>query len=304
MRTRRLAVLATVALALAAVVVGAAVGSSGAAAGSAKRSRPAIALRAARALVRRVNLPPSARRRAALTSYRKDAWAEAFAQASWTDPGSPRAVLSYVRRHPPSGSHLAWTGSDGDPGQVGSEILIAYAFPPQRPVLDNRVVQVFASWLRNGATRIVVGGQSDWIVPRPASEHIPVSVSRIHIAGQVFIGGRSFHPHRYLGLTVTNRRSVERVVRVVNALPLTPPIPESCPAPMPSDRNPERIISMTFIGHGVSRPVARLVYDRTYPGPGGDCDPVALTIRGRPRHPLIGGTFLRAIGRIVGRPLT
>jgi hypothetical protein len=63
---------------------------------------------------------------------------------------------------------------------------------------------------------------------------------------------------------------------------------------------------MTFARTPGGTPLAVLTYEdyRPWSAPSEACRPIELTIDGRPQHPLIGGTFLNTIERLLRTDLT
>jgi hypothetical protein len=67
--------------------------------------------------------------------------------------------------------------------------------------------------------------------------------------------------------------------------------------------DPKDIMMRFRSASGASLAVLTYIDDRPWSAPSTGCKAVALTIRGRPQPPLIGGHFLRALGRLLGRLL-
>ncbi len=146
----------------------------------------------------------------------------------WTVPGSPGVVLAYVRAHPPSGAKLAESGS-GTIGLSGAAIEnVAYTWPAIAGVIGARELAVTVTALPDRVTGVLAQAQSDWIVPRPASEHVPAVVREVDITIA-----------KVNGLTTVSRRlttvaKVRKIVSLIDAMPTVQPGAYSCPLLLPT----------------------------------------------------------------------
>jgi len=294
---RRLVLAAVAGVAVAMAVVGVA------AAGSRSANR-AAARRDAHSLLAKLVLPAGAIRivsepRGDNGYLKASGWLEgddahALAHRWWEVPGTPDGVIAYVRAHPPAGSRLFGTGTAGNLYNATSADSVYYERPGVRDVLGFRELDVTATALPDGETGVLAEAQSDWIVPRPSSEQVPPSTAEIDITS----GAPGQQPAE--SLSVTEPSEVSGIVRLINAMPIAQPISYGCPA-----LTDPRLVTMTFRAATGSPPLAVLTYYdfRPWSGPSQGCKTVELRIGGRRRDPLIGGDFLRAIGRILGRSL-
>jgi hypothetical protein len=298
MSTRRLLLAAAVGLGVAAAVVG------GAAAGSRSANR-AASRGDARSLLARLVLPAGATRLASeppgdhaylkvAAALEADA-ARSLAHGWWEVPGTPDVVLAYIRAHRPAGGKLFATGAGGNLRNATSAETLDYQWPGVRNVLGYRELAVTATALADGETGVLAEAQSDWIVPRPSGEQIPPSTGEIDITS-----GTPGQPPTE-SLSVSKPSQVRKIVKLINALPIAQPIAYMCPALIDP-----RLVVMTFRTATGGPALAVLTYYdyRPWSGPSAACKTVGLTIGGRRQDPLVGGSFLQAIGRMLGTSLT
>ncbi|MFZ0043428.1 MAG: hypothetical protein WAK93_19115 [Solirubrobacteraceae bacterium] len=297
MRTRRLV------LVLGAALLAAAVAVSVAAAGSLTGNRRA-ARRDAPLLLAKLILPPGAihlpTEPAGDNGYLKPMealesdMAHVVARAWWQLPGTPAEAIAFIRAHPPAGPQLSSTGSLGNRNTGTSALSLSYQWRGVGEKLGQRELTVTTTALPNGQTGLLAEAQSDWIVPRPKSERIPSSTRLIQIttgtSGAKWTGF----------LSVTGAAKVDRIVGLINGLAIAQPIVYVCPP----QTNP-RLITMTFRASPDTRALAVLTYADYQPwsGPSEACKTVQLTVGGRRQDPLIGASFLKTIGRLLGTSL-
>jgi hypothetical protein len=295
---RRLVLAGVVGVALSAAVVGVATAGSGSANRAASR-------RDARSLLAKLALPAAASR---LFSEPRGDHAYLKAQGAlegdeartvahgwWEVPGTPGDVIAFVRAHPPTGGAPFATGGAGNVYTGTSADSLYYQWPAVRGVLGYRELAVTATALPDGETGVLAEAQSDWIVPRPTAERIPLSTGEIDITS----GAPGQPPSE--ALSVRKASEIKKIVRLINGLPIAQPILFHCPA-----LTDPRLVRMTFRAATGSPALASLTYYdfRPWSGPSEACKTVDLTIAGRRQDPLIGGDFLQAIGRMLGRSLT
>lgn len=212
----------------------------------------------------------------------------------WKLRSSPRSVISYVEAHPPAGGRRSITATLGNARTGTSALMVTFQWPTIKRVLGYRAVAITATRLRDGLTGVLVEGQSDWIVERLRSERIPAGVSRILITSGV--PGHS----RRLSFHISRTRTVRQIVTVINRLRVTQPTDVSCPM-----MSRPRLITMRFSSVNRTQ-LAVLRYDDFWPwsAPATECKSVQLTIAGKSQPSLIGGEFLRTVGRLIGHALT
>jgi hypothetical protein len=257
-------------------------------------------------LVTKLNLPPGATRVGSEPAHDhgylhplpklESPLATATAHAWWTVHGDPRSVIAAIEADPPAGATQTGTGSGADSKTGTSELEVDYSWPPVTGVLRSRLLQVTVTSIGDGRTGVLAEAQSVWIVPRSASERIPATTQIVQITSTVPGAARGGN------LTVTRAARVRAIVALLNALPTVQPGAIPCPAfPDP------KLITMTFRTRsaGPALAVLRFFDYRPWRAAGsGQCDPVQLSIGGRPRTALDGGTFIHQIERIIGQSIT
>jgi hypothetical protein len=213
----------------------------------------------------------------------------------WELPGSPAQLIAFVRSHPPAGSARSESGNEGNLRTGTSALTQIYQWPAVRGVLGLRELQLTATVLPNGRTGVEAQSFSGWIRPRPSNEQIPADIDEINVTI-----GRPQEPPTQV-FSVTKASEVRAVVKVINSLSIVQSTANSCVLEM----DPQQV-TITFSAASQAKPVAVLTYldFRPWGGPSDACKSVALTINGRNQDELIGGDFLRTIGRILNRSLT
>jgi hypothetical protein len=255
----------------------------------------------ARSLLDRLVLPAGATRIAAephgdhtYLSVDPQGGVNATVHGWWEVSESPVELIAFLRSHPPAGGVQSETGDEGNSRIGTSAETLTYQWPTIRGVLDLRELDLAVTALPNGRTGVLAQSFSSWVRPRPSSEQIPADTDEI----EVTIG----NPHAPTrSLSVTNASQVQKIVKVINSLSIVQGGALSCVL----ETDPLQL-TMTFRTASQGKPVAVLTYldYRRWSGPSDACKPVALTLSGRKQDPLIGGYFLRTIGRILGRSLT
>lgn len=144
--------------------------------------------------------------------------------AWWRVPASPQSVLAYIASHSPAGSKLAFNGSGSGPR--GLEFAaVGYSWPAVSGVLGTRQLAITAVPLQGGHKSAVrVDAEDVWITPRPASERIPASSASLRL--EVRRGGSV----RQGPIELTSAPTLERVITLLNSLPLAQPGVYACPA--------------------------------------------------------------------------
>ncbi len=188
----------------------------------------------------------------------------------WVVPGTSAAVLAYVTSHPPAGSSRAFFSTAGMHGVTDLESE-GFAWAPVDGVLSTRWLVVAVAGLADGSTAVRADSQVVWLTPRPASEQIPSGSHLVRISVHSSI--KSSQP-RQRPLTVGSSRRVDRVVALLNSLPVAQPGLRSCPADFGI------VVRLAFAVRASARPLAVAEVD-----PAG-CGLVQLTIGGRREPPL------------------
>lgn len=211
--------------------------------------------------------------------------ASALSAARWRVPEPPGAVLSFVEAHLPPGSTLFSSGSSGPHPQSRSVIR---AWAPVPGVLDTRWLELVVTAGASGGSTLSAESQSQWVIVRPAAEHIGAGIRSVTVA---VTGPR----HRsLLSRTITAGPTVARLVTLFDALGIVQPVAINCPAQTPT---PMVTVSFWSGGSRASRPsaVARVSAgaDFHFPPsmPGWSCDPIALSIDGHAADALIGNVI-------------
>jgi hypothetical protein len=279
-----------------AVVDGRVVSASAAATVSGNRLR---AQRDARVLLAGVVLPPGAVRltaapaAAAVIANRFPGLASpalADVYGYWHAPGPPGMVLAYIGAHTP---HLARAASGGGGSRRSglSWSFLDLEVAPVPGVLDARWLVVKVVGLPGGATAVRVDAEVVWVIPRSASERIPAAVRELDVTR-----GRPGQPP-VVSVTVTNPATIARIVSLINSLPTVQPYPLHCPS-WPADAP---LVTLTFRaargGPVVAQPSE--LADATEPTTG--CDPMNLTLFGKPQTPLLdGAAAIRTVQQLLG----
>jgi hypothetical protein len=260
-----------------------------------------VAQRDAANLLQRLHLPPAAVRSPTEPSgdggHLKpvpllNATSAAVDQHDWWQvPGSPSAVLAYVKSHRLSGSKF-----DGSGGLYHSGALVdrslTFEWPPVRGVLGERELTVTLIALPGGETGVLAQAQSNWIVARSRSERIPATVREVDISSAMLDGPTS------VALSVTVGSKVRSLVRLLDALPVVQPAVYLCPALI---ENGARVITFSFRASAAGPLLARATYV-AYPHlayDSGPCNAIDLTIAGRRQNPLLGGDFVSRVQRLL-----
>jgi hypothetical protein len=239
------------------------------------RARRAAARDAQRRL-EGLRLPPGAKQVSTAPSGSGDALQSPFSEpatpnlidlhAWWTVPGSPLEALSWIKKHPPSGSTLKFEGSSENHG-VTTSWDIGFVWPPIKGIAEGRMLLVTATTGAENETALRVDAQAVWVVPRPSSERVP--------AGSQFLDltvGRPGKPQRRL--SVTDPSFVKKIVAAINDLPIVQPGFFSCPA---GPITPPVAVRLVF--RIASGGPALAEAEQQLPG-GSPCQPMRLTIRG------------------------
>jgi hypothetical protein len=147
-------------------------------------------------------------------------------------PGQPRAVLSWISAHLPSGFTAAGSGSATFRNSSGALIESqgdAFTLSPVPGVLPQRQLVVTAMPYR-GQTALRTDAQVAWLPARPAAERIPSGVRAVTVTPVFGLNpdpGRDRLDHAF---TVTEPPQVARIVALANGLTIFPPGARPCPA--------------------------------------------------------------------------
>lgn len=154
----------------------------------------------------------------------------------WVMPGSPDEAISWVQAHPPTGAGPAVVQREPSWARLPSSVGFEWAEVPgaRGPV----TLGVSIMSLPGGGTGLRVSAEGFWLRPRPASEVIPAGMRRLAITALLRgpPGRGSRRPQARLRqppVIVTDPARIERVVSLLNALPLVQPLRGAAP-PCPS----------------------------------------------------------------------
>jgi hypothetical protein len=256
------------------------------------------ARRDARYLLSRLRVPPGATSVSAQPAG-ADGWLKAApaltgtsagAHAWWTVPGTPDAVLADIRSRPPVGATLLGTATAGNSrtGRMVQEL--DYGWPAIPGVIRSRQLAISVTTVSGGVTGVLVQAESEWTVPRPASERVPAGTHEIDITVAP-PGGPVTRT-----LAVTDPGKIRRIVALFDAMPIAQPGTYACPLEL----NP-RLLTFTFRAAPDGAALAQATYTAFGSNPGsGLCSPIQFTIAGRRQDPLIGGAFVTQVQRMLG----
>jgi hypothetical protein len=140
-------------------------------------------------------------------------------------PGSPNAVLAWLRDHPPAGTRPLGSGTVSGPGYRVDGLAFSLR-PTDRESARSLVVSVTAA--RGDGTALRVDAQVVWIVPRQSTEAVPRGVRLVTATGRSvdILTGRVTTTGP---ADVTAPDKVARIVRLVNELPIVQPGAIACP---------------------------------------------------------------------------
>jgi hypothetical protein len=249
---------------------------------AARRERAAA--REAARLLRRLVLPPGARRLRALPNYggvmrRYGAGPlgeEVAVHRFWSVRKPLEAVIAFLRAHRLRGfaaSGATWGSRKPHYITMGS----------RRPAAaPTRFLDVTSLGLPTH-TLIRADVQVEWTYPRAASERVPAATREIDVRTP------------RVSVDVKNPAKVARIVRWFDALPVDPPgVAVACPLTLAAQ------ITLSF-RRADGTPVARAGVPDTSAGV---CDPIGFTLGGRRLEPLIdhrrGESFARRLQELLG----
>jgi len=210
------------------------------------------------------------------------ALASAVAYRTWTVPGDPASVSSFVQSHLPTGSTVVTTGSGGSPLTQS----VTRSWPPVRGILDDRLLDIEVTARSDGGTRLYAEAQSEWVVTRPKGEHIPAGVREVDITD----GWPGHAP--FLSRRVTNRATVHKLVTLFNSLEIVQPVGINCPA-----ESVTPVVAIAFRTGQTGRPVAEAKVSSSarfsWPPsvPGWECFAISFSVRGRHWPALVGNVI-------------
>jgi hypothetical protein len=192
--------------------------------------------------------------------------------AFWRVFGDPQGVLLWMEEHQPPGSRLVSSASLSGP--EGATWLAGFRRRGPAPELARGMLFVQTAGAPNGGTVIRADAEVAWRRMRPWWERIPADVQLVTVS----VGAPGEPPSTTL--TVGDEAKIDRIVRLLDRLPLTAPGAFHCPA----DDGP--LLTLTFLGGATDDPLAQATAD------GSGCGGVTLSIRGHAAPALTGGPWL------------
>ncbi|HVX22862.1 MAG TPA: hypothetical protein VHB02_16080 [Acidimicrobiales bacterium] len=194
----------------------------------------------------------------------------------WLVPAGAGAVGGWLRLHPPAGGFPVGSGSSGDAaGLVATTVRVGFRSPPG--IASAVLVEEVGAHRVDGSTVVRMVAQVVWWPSRPAGDLVPDTVRTVTAVGGATGRGATAG---WVAETGTPR-TVRRLVRLVDTVPVALPGPHSCPA----YRRPP--IGLTF-DDGRGRTVATAVVRRA------GCPGVTLTVGRRPPVALVYSRALAA----------
>jgi hypothetical protein len=190
----------------------------------------------------------------------------------WVVPGTPAAVIGWVKDNAQPGWTVSESGSDRGPqGRVSDSLALTHVRPAAG--VWSSTLLVTATPLPSGAAAVRADAQAIPLLVRPRWARIPWDVRAVTVTG-----ARLARP-----VTITTPARVRRIVQLLDRLPVWQlgGGPEACPI----DRGPLLMLSF-FRRLGDARPVGVADAD------GSGCRTVSLTVRGRTAPVLSGGPRL------------
>ena len=206
----------------------------------------------------------------------------------WEVPAPLASVLAFLQANRPPGSRPSGSGQEGGPGVPANE-MVSFSFPPVSGVVSARSLTLDAVTLSGGGTGIRVDAQVTWVLARSAHERVPAGVHVVKVTS-----ARPGAP-AIVSVSVTAPRTVGRIVSLVDRMSTVQPGAYSCPALMAG----KPVVTFAFQA-AAGLPVLAQASLTDYGFGSGPCNPVSFSIGGRAQKPLIGGSFLAEVQRLLG----
>jgi hypothetical protein len=167
----------------------------------------------------------------------------------WVAPESPAQVVTSMAT--PAGSSVQFRSNPENPALMKGA---AFYWPAVSGARGQLRLEVQVVPLSGGGTGVRALVQGFWLLPRPTSEAIPAGMRLLRLA---------VHPLRETSeggvrtrqrpLAIDSRQRIERVVQLINSLPVAqePKVPRPCPAPLRGV-----VLRLAFYEHPHSAPTA------------------------------------------------
>jgi hypothetical protein len=265
------------------------------------------AQRDARSLVARLRLPPgtqSGRTGTQPVSGPTPSSVGDAAHARWTSGEAPQTIIKYIRSHPPTGSSLESWGSGGNAHTGATDLTLMYTWPATQE-LYNRSLSISVAPLPGSRSAIIATSQSDWMVPRPASEQVPSGTVVADVT--LRLGHGSLGNSHVITTThaFTKPATIRALVANIDALPTVQPgLVYGCPLILAGPERP--LLTLTFrAGDGPSSRALARAQVGVFPGKHGasgwtSCDPIDFWVDGKSQEPLTSQTFVTRIAKLIG----
>jgi hypothetical protein len=215
--------------------------------------------------------------------------------AWWLVPVTPAETLAYICAHLPPDTTQPMTVGGGLTGSnLPENMIAAFTWPGNAGTLAVWVVR-----RANGSTALRMDAEIVWVTPRPATAKIPAGARLLtisaHKTGRTLRGIKSNRPALLgrLPSRVTSIARIEKVVALLNELPVYQPGIRHCPM------EPGASVQLSFYTRPGASPLAIADIDTA------GCGGVSLTIDGMAEPELEGGwPSVEEISRTLGiRPV-
>ncbi len=135
----------------------------------------------------------------------------------WRAPGTPAALLDWLRRHVPAGTRLSSSGSGGN--RTGTYMWMhAYSYRKLPAAIFEAELDFAIAAASGGGTAVRVDSFAAGLVPRPRWERVPAAVAAVVVSVRRSDGRRS-----YAVATVTDPARARRLVAVFNGFRIVQP---------------------------------------------------------------------------------
>jgi hypothetical protein len=203
-------------------------------------------------------------------------------QRIWKVRMSANAVVAFERAHVPAGSRIGATGYAGwGRHHRNASYQLEFSFPAIKHRVTTRALEVNMVSLAPHWTGIRITPYEDWVLAHDPDEVVPGGVRTIEIRK----GSRLVH-------RVTAPRKIATIIRWFDALPVAPPAGPCGPIFPPPPV--ERVAFMDGTGHVLARAESWI-----YGVDSNSCNPIEFSVRGHSYPPLLGGSFLVRVEKLV-----
>jgi hypothetical protein len=235
-------------------------------------------------------------------------------QAIWTTAASPQSIIAYVRTHAPAGSTLDdGTGSGTNNVTDVTSVDVQFSWPDLSQQLLDRMLTVTVVTPPHGRSVIVAQTRSSWFVPRSTAQLVPGSVHDVLITlrlgpqgtGPVIKPGGHVSTSTYL---VWRAARVRALVREFNSLSIVQPgaEPIACPLILSGSEASELTLAFKASAKGATLARAEVSVHRgqSWDDGGGPCNPIDFWIGAKQQTSLMGATFVKQVGKLIGTSIS